>query len=264
MGVTRAACDLSDEAAVRNLVRKVKPRAIVNAAAYTAVDKAETDREMCFRMNAVLPRALAEEAASLNALLIHYSTDYVFDGAKREPYVENDPTAPLGVYGETKLAGEQAVLASRAAALVLRTGWVYSSHGNNFLLTVLRLAREKPELRIVCDQFGAPTAASAIARATLRLLEQWAGNERAFPHGLYHMTAAGETSWFGFAQAIVDKAAFTPKASIIPIPTAEYPTAAERPLYSVLSNRKFADAFGFCLPHWAEQLKGVCRQVRLD
>lgn len=263
-GIKRSTCDLSDEAAARAHVRAFRPDVIVNAAAYTAVDKAETDREMCFRVNAVLPRVLAEEAAEVSALLVHYSTDYVFDGSKAGAYIESDPTAPLGVYGETKLAGEQAVMESGAMSVVLRTSWVYSSHGRNFLLTMLRLAKEKPELRVVSDQFGAPTAAGEIAKATLRLVERWAGQKEAFPTGLYHMTAAGKTSWFGFAEAIVGAAKFAPKARVTPISSAEYPTPACRPKNSILSNRKFSETFGFQLSDWTEQLEGVLSQLDLS
>lgn len=252
--LTRQDCDLADAASIRAAVERLRPDAIVNAAAYTAVDKAESDREACYRVNANAPGVMAAAAARVGAKLIHYSTDYVFDGTKGIPYTEQDPTGPRNVYGAAKLAGEQAVLDDYPEALILRTSWVYSSHGANFLKTMLRLGSERPELRIVADQHGAPTSAESIAAATWRILEmaeqgRWSG-------GVHHMTAAGETTWYDFATAIFARAAVkTPK--LIPITTADYPTPAVRPAYSVLSNDKFAHAFGFRLPHWQQQLDQV-------
>lgn len=234
------------------LVRRVRPDVIVNAAAYTAVDKAESDRERCFAVNATAPAAMAAEAAALGAKLVHYSTDYVFDGSKRTPYVEEDPTGPRNVYGASKLAGERAIAEAGGEFLILRTSWVYSNHGANFLKTMLRLRAERPELRIVADQHGAPTSADAIAQATVRLLT---GNE-AWMSGLFHMTAAGVTTWHGFAKAIFARAG-GPTLSLVPIATTDYPTPAARPANSVLSNDKFAGTFGFRLPDWEQQLEAV-------
>ena len=264
----RKECDLRQEPSIRALVRNIGPDAIVNAAAYTAVDLAEREPELCFSVNAEAPRVLAEEAAALGAALIHYSTDYVFNGEKREPYVESDPTAPLSVYGASKAAGERAIAATGAAALILRTSWVYGARGKNFLLTMLRLAREREELRVVDDQVGAPTSAAAIAQATARLLAGiGAGSIRTGETaGVYHMTAAGATSWCGFARAILEKrggekSGGAPATRITPISTAEYPAPARRPANSRLCNDKFERAFGFRLAPWPQQLEEVLETV---
>ncbi len=251
---TRRECDLADAASVRMLVRRVRPEMIVNAAAYTAVDKAEGDRESCFAVNAVAPAAMAEEAAALGARLVHYSTDYVFDGAKKTPYEEEDATSPQNVYGASKLEGERGIAAAGGDFLILRTSWVYGNHGANFLKTMLRLRTERPELRIVADQHGAPTSADAIAAATARILKNAMAGE--WKSGLYHMTAAGATSWYGFARAIFARAG-EPSPSVVAIATSEYATPAARPANSVLSNEKFAAHFGFRLPEWEEQLDRV-------
>jgi dTDP-4-dehydrorhamnose reductase len=250
--VGRDECDLSSESSIRDTVRRVRPRVIVNAAAYTAVDLAEKERAFCFAINAEAPRVLAEEAARLDALLVHYSTDYVFDGANPEPYVEADPTNPMSVYGESKLAGEAAIVASGSRHLILRTSWVYAAHGKNFLRTMLRLGAERPELRVVDDQVGAPTSAAAIAAATARLLQQ----DEA-PSGIYHMTAGGSTSWYGFACAIFGSGVLPSAPRVEAIASSEYPTPARRPAHSTLSNDKFAGAFGFRLTPWQQQLQEV-------
>lgn len=247
----RSECDLSSEQSIRDVVRRVKPAIIINAGAYTAVDQAEKERALCFAINADAPRVLAEEAARLDALLIHYSTDYVFNGEKSGPYLESDPISPLGVYGESKAAGEAAIAEAGGRYLVLRTSWVYSPHGKNFLRTMIRLGAERSELRVVDDQVGAPTSAAAIAAATVRLLEQPAVT------GIYHMTAAGSTSWYGFARAIFEAGTLANKPLVQPIPSSAYPTPARRPANSVLSNDKFARTFGFRLPTWQEQLQQV-------
>lgn len=253
----REECDLSNPQSVRDLVREWRPEVILNTAAYTAVDRAERERDLCFAVNAAAPRVLAEEAGRLNALLVHYSTDYVFDGEKTNPYVESDAIHPLGVYGASKAEGETAVAASGSRYVILRTSWVYSALGSNFLRTMLRLAREKPELRVVEDQVGAPTAAAAIADATLRVLEQTASETAGFPSGIYHMTAGGSTSWCGFARAILGASDISPKPKVTGIATAEYPTPAKRPKNSVLSNAKFEQTFGFKLTPWQQQLEQV-------
>jgi dTDP-4-dehydrorhamnose reductase len=261
----RATCDLSSQQAIRDLVRQIKPEVIVNAAAYTAVDKAESEPDLCFAVNAAAPRVLAEEAARLDALLVHYSTDYVFDGQKTEPYTESDPICPLGVYGASKAEGETAIAASAGRWLVLRTSWVYAPQGKNFLRTILRLAAERRELRVVDDQTGSPTSAESIAAATVRLVEKYASRQAAVPSGVYHMTASGSTSWCGFARAILataNLATAVPNPQVVAISTAEYPTPASRPKNSVLSNEKFAQAFDFRLTPWQEQLEGVIERVR--
>jgi dTDP-4-dehydrorhamnose reductase len=251
---TRRDCDLRYEESLRALIRQVRPNVIVNAAAYTAVDKAESDRETCFVVNATAPGVIASEAAALGAKLVHFSTDYVFDGAKAGPYHEEDPTGPRNVYGASKLAGERAIAEAGGEFLILRTSWVYSNHGANFLKTMLRLGAERPELRIVADQHGAPTSADAIAGATIRMLKNIAAGF--WVSGVFHMTAAGATTWHGFASAIFARAVGKAPA-LVPITTAEYPTPAARPANSVLSNDKFATAFGFRLPDWKEQLAAV-------
>lgn len=256
---TRRECDLTDAVSVRVLVRRVRPDVIVNAAAYTAVDKAENDRESCFAVNAVAPAAMAAEAAALGARLVHYSTDYVFDGTKTDgtkatPYTEEDATGPRNVYGASKLQGERGIAEAGGEFLILRTSWVYGNHGKNFLKTMLRLRTERPEIRIVADQHGAPTSADAIAEATLRILE-YAGAGK-WRSGLYHMTAGGVTTWYGFAKAIFARAG-APTPSLVAIETAEYPTPAVRPANSLLSNEKFAAHFGFRLPEWEQQLDAV-------
>jgi len=250
----RAALDLANADAIVSVVRKTRPQLIVNAAAYTAVDKAETESAAAFAINGRAPGILAEEAKQLGALLIHYSTDYVFDGRRATPYDEEAPTGPLNVYGASKREGECAIAQTGAHALVFRTSWVYGLRGSNFLLTILRLARERDELRIVADQLGTPnwcrTLSDATAAAVARGLPWLA--ERS---GLYHLSSQGETSWHGFAEAIVGDA---PRPRVVPIATSEYPTPARRPAYGVLSTRKFEAAFGYRLPDWREAL-AACR-----
>jgi dTDP-4-dehydrorhamnose reductase len=256
---TRTDCELTDAESVRALVRRVRPDVIVNAAAYTAVDKAESDRERCFAVNAAAPGTMAAEAAALGAKLVHYSTDYVFDGSEADgskpaPYVEEDPTGPRNVYGASKLAGERSIAEAGGEFVILRTSWVYSNHGANFLKTMLRLGAERPELRVVADQHGAPTSATAIAEATVRILKHvGAGN---WTSGTFHMTAAGATTWYGFAEAIFARVA-GPTPSLVAIRTADYPTPAARPANSILSNEKFAHTFGFRLADWKQQLDAV-------
>jgi dTDP-4-dehydrorhamnose reductase len=246
----RADCDLTDPAEVREYVLRSAPGCVVNAAAYTAVDKAESESAACFAVNAAAPGAMAEGARELGIPLVHYSTDYVFNGEKTGAYAEDDPTGPLSVYGRSKLEGEQLIAAAAGKFIILRTSWVYGAEGQNFLRTMLRLGAERPELRIVSDQLGAPTSSRAIAMATVRILEAAAS-----PSGVYHMTAGGSTSWFGFAEKIFELAALEKKPKLVPIATSDYPTAAQRPKNSVLSNEKFGATFGFRLTGWEEQLK---------
>lgn len=259
----RGECDLSSELSIRDLVRRVRPAVIINAAAYTAVDQAERERELCFAINTAAPRVLAQEAATLDALLIHYSTDYVFNGEKAEPYVETDPISPVSVYGASKAAGEAAIAENGGRYLLLRTSWVYGAQGTNFLHTMLRLGSERSQLRVVDDQVGAPTAAAAIAAATVRLVEQYAATGSHFAAGLYHMTAAGSTSWCGFARAIFSSGILAAPPQVQAIASSEYPTPAKRPANSVLSNDKFAHAFGFQLPPWQQQLQQVVAAMQV-
>jgi dTDP-4-dehydrorhamnose reductase len=250
IALDRAGLDLGAPDAIVAAVRAASPDLIVNAGAYTAVDLAETQRDAAFAVNALAPQILAEEARRSGALLIHYSTDYVFDGSARMPYREDAPVGPLNVYGESKLAGEQAIAATGAHALTLRTSWVYGLRGRNFLVTIRRLAAERPELRIVADQTGTPNWAVALAKATAALVALGlpALRERA---GLYHFSATGATTWHGFASAIVGN---VDAPIVTPITTADFPTPARRPAYGVLDTSLFAATFGFGLPAWQDSL----------
>ena len=257
----RDVLDLSQPEQIRAQVRAHKPDLIIIAAAHTAVDQAESEPELAFAINASAPGVFAEEAAALGIPLIHYSTDYVFDGSKPAPYTEDDATNPLGVYGKSKLAGELAIAASGAQHLILRTSWVYSTHGKNFLLTMQRLLQERPELRVVADQIGAPTWAGTIARSTRALIERWqAGDAGAW--GTYHLTASGETSWFGFTQAIAAHLSAQGKtcATLEPIPASAYPTPAARPQNSRLDCSKLARERGVTQPDWRDALRECVAQ----
>ncbi len=249
----RRELDLCDSNAIRRTVRKTSPDIIVNAAAYTAVDNAESEPDVAMQVNAIAPGFLAEEAKRIGALLVHYSTDYVFDGSKQTPYNEEDAPNPLSVYGRSKLEGERAILASECRHLIFRTSWVYSSRGRNFLLTILKAAREKPELRVVDDQFGAPTSSPAVADATAHALRVGG------PEGLYHMSASGRTTWFNFAQAILHKVSIA--TPVVPIRSDQYPAKAIRPRNSVLDNSRLKEALGVSLPDWESQLEQVMAEV---
>jgi dTDP-4-dehydrorhamnose reductase len=252
----RAEIDLADAPRLIAMVRALQPEVIVNAAAYTAVDKAESEREAAFAVNATAPRVLAEEARRSGALLVHYSTDYVFDGAKPVPYVEEDATNPINVYGASKLAGEDAIRGTGCRHLILRTSWVYGPRGANFMLTMLRLARERPQLRVVDDQVGTPTSSRAIADATAAALARAMASPGLA--GLYHLAASGETSWCGFARAILAQAGIhTP---VVPIRTEEYATPARRPRNSRLDCTRLRAAFGVTLAPWQESLAEAMRE----
>jgi dTDP-4-dehydrorhamnose reductase len=255
--------DFSKPDSVRAAVRAVEPAVILNAAAYTAVDKAEVDPDLAAAINATAPGVIAEEAKRQGSILVHYSTDYVFDGTKQGLYVETDAPNPINVYGKTKLAGDQAIEAVGGDYLILRTSWVYGARGSNFLLTMLRLAQERSELQIVNDQIGAPTSSECIAQATAAILAQVLApsdgglNGRS---GVYNFTSAGETSWFGFAKALLSKSAETygiavPK--LVPIKTSEFPRPAKRPMNSCLSCQHLEQTFGVTLPHWKDALSLV-------
>ncbi len=250
--------DLADPGKAKRFVMELKPQLIVNAAAYTAVDKAESEPELAMQVNGVGPGALAEAAKQLGAILVHYSTDYVYDGTKTQPYVETDKPNPLNIYGRTKLAGDNAIQSTGCAHLIFRVCWVYSVRGKSFMRTIMHLARQQETLRIVADQIGCPTWARLIAEATsLALKHVLASSHPEQFAGLYHMATVGATSWHGFAEAIIKK---MPQAEVkctrvVPIPTSEYPTLAKRPAYSVLACRKLADTFGITLPHWTEGLE---------
>lgn len=254
----RRQLDLSSPEQILERVREIKPNLIVNAAAYTAVDKAEEEPEIAMAINGIAPGILAEEAKNLNAAIVHYSTDYVFDGTKATPYTEQDETNPLNVYGKTKLEGEQAIQAVGAPHLILRTSWVYGFRGRNFLLTILRLAREREELRIVNDQTGSPTWSRMIAEATAQILAQ-GDSILTEKQGIYNLSAGGQTSWYGFTKIILTHNTETSLRvkKLTPIPTSEYPTPARRPAYSVLSNEKLKKVFGLTMPDWDRALQLV-------
>lgn len=239
---------------------------VVNAAAYTAVDRAEDEPELADRVNHLAVAEIGAWAKRNGKRVVHYSTDYVFDGSATHPYREDDATAPLGAYGRSKLAGEDALRASGARHLVVRTAWVYAARGNNFVRTMLRLARERDELRVVDDQIGAPTPAGLIANATAMMLRPWLGEgDDAHRDGIYHVVSSGTCSWFAFAEAIIDDAAgsglIAKKPRISPIATADYPTRARRPAYSVLDTSKAEAAFGLQLPHWRAGLEPVLDEL---
>lgn len=256
----REQLDLAQPELIRQLVQRLRPELIINAAAHTSVDQAEREPELAFAINATAPGILAEAAAELGVPLIHYSTDYVFDGNHAEPYRESDTTNPLSVYGRSKLAGEQAIQTVGGMHLILRTSWVYSQHGKNFLLTMQRLLQERESLSVVADQIGAPTWAGTIAQTTAQLIEQWRTGQ-AGPWGVYHLTAQGETSWFGFACAIAEHLRNQGKrvATLQPIPSSAYPTPAQRPLNSRLNCSRLQQDWHVQLPDWQAALEQCLR-----
>ena len=254
--------DLTQADRIREKLRDVQPHVIINAAAYTAVDKCEEEPDLALAVNGTAPAILAEEAKKLGAALIHYSTDYVFDGKKQEPYTEEDPPNPQSVYGRTKLAGDEAIQSTGLPHFIFRTSWVYGLKGKNFLLTMQRLAKERDELKIVDDQIGSPTWCRTIAQTTANVLTQVLtqsspGDLSRFEQasGLYNLVCGGQTSWFGFAQAILKASSSSQTTKLTPIPTSEYPTPAKRPLYSVLSTKKLRSSFGITPPTWDVTLK---------
>jgi dTDP-4-dehydrorhamnose reductase len=272
----RQQLDLATPDSVRAVIRDLRPNLIVNAAAYTAVDRAESEPELAQTVNGDALVVMAQEARDIGAVIVHYSTDYVFDGAKQTPYLETDATNPINVYGKTKLAGEQALQCSGVPYIILRTSWVYATRGHNFLLTILKFASEREELRIVDDQIGAPTWSRAVADATCRILGRIGGSKSTRSSlenrsGIYHLTAAGQATWFGFARAILEDCASAPKLGrwyteatqgrplktkrVIPIPSAEFPVPARRPANSLLSNSKVKSVFNVDLPDWRTELR---------
>lgn len=261
IAVDRAQLDLSNLDQVRAVMQAVRPDLVINPAAYTAVDQAESDAERAMRINGDAPGVLAEEAQRIGAALIHFSTDYVYDGRKDGAWVEDDAPGPLSVYGRSKLAGEQAIAAVGVPHIILRTSWVYGLTGKNFLLTMLRLAQTRDELGIVGDQFGAPTWSQTLADATLAIVNKaGAPHQMAEMSGIYHCCAGGHTSWFGFAQAIFAHPAVTKRPALKAIGTADYPTPAARPKNSVMDIRKFEAAFG-ALPPWDQALDACLQRM---
>lgn len=268
VAVSSAECDLADPSAIRALMERVQPDVVVNPAAYTAVDKAESDRATAFAVNADAPGIIGEEAARIGALVIHYSTDYVFAGDQSTAYSEDDTPAPQSVYGESKLAGERTLAAANRRHLILRTSWVVGAHGGNFAKTMLRLAGERDRLSVVADQFGAPTSAALLADVTAQLVSQYQRNGAdGFPYGTYHVAGSGETSWYEYARFVIAEASAAGKplkatpATVTPISTADYPTPARRPASSRLDTGRFRTTFGLRLPEWQDSVRHVLQQI---
>jgi dTDP-4-dehydrorhamnose reductase len=267
VAVDQSECDLSNADAIRELVRSVAPDVIVNPAAYTAVDRAESDPATAFAVNAHAPGVLGEEAARLGAMVVHYSTDYVFNGTKEGAYSEQDRPDPQSVYGRSKYEGELALAQANPRHLILRTSWVVGAHGGNFAKTILRLAGERDRLSIVADQFGAPASAALLADLTAHLVRQYQREQSPFPYGTYHVTSSGETSWYEYARFVIEEALAagqTLKATageVAPLTTAEYPTPAKRPANSRLDTTRFRETFGLQLPPWQEGVRHVLQQI---
>jgi dTDP-4-dehydrorhamnose reductase len=267
ISVDRTRCDLSRPEGLRELVRHVRPQVILNAAAYTAVDRAEAEPDLARAVNATAPGILGEEAANLGALLVHYSTDYVFDGTKTAAYTESDAPNPQSVYGSTKLAGERAIEKSGARYLIFRTSWVFGHHGMNFAKTMLTLASERDSLAVVNDQFGAPTSSALLADITAHIVRDAAREPERFPYGLYHVASGGHTTWYRYATYVIEKAreAGLPirvrSETIRSITTEEYPTAAARPSNSRLDTKRLCSTFGLEMPDWAESLDHTLEQI---
>ena len=259
IAVDRAGLDLRDADAIKRKIGGLKPAIIVNAAAYTAVDRAEQEERLAFEVNSQGAKELARQAKSIDALLIHFSTDYVFDGEKALPYVEADAPNPLNAYGRSKLEGERAVAASGCRHFIFRASWVYGPTGRNFLRTILAAARSRPDLRVVDDQRGAPTSSQEIAAAVARILA--IPDILRKPGGVYHLSAAGQTSWYGFARAILEDAGL--KTPVAPIRSDQYPTAARRPKNSLLDNTQLFRAFGVALPDWRQGLREVSSKMAI-
>ncbi|HEY1937171.1 MAG TPA: dTDP-4-dehydrorhamnose reductase [Candidatus Angelobacter sp.] len=252
--------DLSNKDQICDTIRTVRPNVIVNAAAYTAVDRAESEPELVMQINATAPGIMAEEAKRIGAIMVHYSTDYVFDGRKREPYMEDDEPNPLNVYGKSKLAGETAIRAAAGSFLIFRTSWLYGTRGQNFLLTILRLARSRNELRIVDDQYGAPTWSRTIADATANVLHQMISKREREISRIFHLSAMGATTWCRFAKRALDQLKLATR--VIPISTAEYPTPAMRPSNSMLATEELSKSFEIKLPRWETALDQVLRELK--
>ena len=257
--------DLADIDTLKGNVRNIAPQVIVNAAAYTAVDKAENEAELAMQINCHAPAMLAREAQALGAMLLHYSTDYVFDGSGDQARAEGAATAPLSVYGKTKLAGEDAIQSSGCLHLILRTSWVYAARGGNFAKTMLRLATEREQLKVIADQIGAPTGAELLADLSAHMLKATLGDPAL--GGIYHATASGETSWYDYAAFVIDYARRQGRPirveadQLLPIPTSEYPTAAQRPLNSRLSSAKLQQNFDLCLPPWQQGVERMLCEI---
>lgn len=273
IALSRDQLDLTKVHDIRRIVRDVKPNLIINPAAYTAVDKAESESELAYAINGTAPQILAEEASRLGAAIIHYSTDYVYDGNKGSDYLEDDEVNPVSTYGKSKLLGEDAIRSVGVPHLILRTSWVYGAYGKNFLKTILRLSSERESLRIVADQFGAPTSSDSIAEATVQLVKAWK-TQKENQTGVYHFTNTGSTSWHGFSCEIVREynrllqvknwpQLKAKVEDIVAITTADYPTPAARPKNSKLDNKKLKQAFQISLPSWQQGLKEVMQKIEI-
>ena len=261
ISIGREELDLTNSEKISQLIREIHPDYLVNAAAYTAVDKAETEPDLAYSINAIAPKIMAEAAEKIKAKFLHISTDYVFDGRKNTPYLETDLTNPLGVYGQSKLRGEEEIKTVNSQAIILRTAWVYGSYGkSNFVKTMLRLGKEREELKVVVDQVGSPTWAKDIATAITHLLINVDN-----PAGIYNFTNSGVASWFDLTKAIFEEAKISgiplKIQRVIPITTAEYPTPAVRPAYSVLSGQKISQQLGYIPPYWRDSLKAMLNQL---
>ena len=261
ISIGREELDLTNSEKISQLIREIHPDYLVNAAAYTAVDKAETEPDLAYSINAIAPKIMAESAEKIKAKFLHISTDYVFDGRKNTPYLETDLTNPLGVYGQSKLRGEEEIKTVNSQAIILRTAWVYGSYGkSNFVKTMLRLGKEREELKVVVDQVGSPTWAKDIATAITHLLINVDN-----PAGIYNFTNSGVASWFDLTKAIFEEAKISgiplKIQRVIPITTAEYPTPAVRPAYSVLSGQKISQQLGYIPPYWRDSLKAMLNQL---
>ena len=267
VALERGVCDLADHEQLRSVIRDVKPNVIVNPAAYTAVDKAEAEQDLAFSINGKAPGIIGVEAAAIGALVVHYTTDYVFDGESEGFYSEEREPSPRGVYGRSKLAGEQSLKASGARHLIFRTSWVVGQHGANFAKTMLRLAAERDQLNVVADQTGAPTSASLIADVTALAIRDAVREGASIPEGVYHLVASGETNWHAYACYVIEMARRAGKPvrvapdAIRAIPSAEYPTPAMRPMNSRLDTQKLRSTFGLNLPHWKTGIDHVLQQI---
>lgn len=266
VAVTRQQMDLSSETSILQTLDKYQPTIIVNPAAYTTVDKAETEQEQAYLVNSHAPKIMAQWAAAHNALLVHYSTDYVFDGTKEGMYLEEDTPNPQSVYGKSKLLGEQAIQQSGAKHLIFRTSWVFGVHGQNFIKTIIRLAKERESLNVVADQHGAPTSARLIAQVTQQVLAQYLQNAQFNAYGIYHLTTSGQTTWHQYAQFIVQQVQQKQilnltVAKVCAIPSIEYPTPAKRPLNSRLSCQKLQQQFAIQLANWQDEVRDVLQQL---
>jgi dTDP-4-dehydrorhamnose reductase len=259
--------DLSKPETLGSAIQKIRPDIIINAAAYTAVDKAESEPELAMTINEISPGVIAEEARKIGAGMVHFSTDYVFDGKTTSPYKEDDPTYPLSIYGKSKLAGEKAVIQAGIPHIILRTGWVYSLRGNNFLLTMQKLAQTSKQIKVVDDQTGGPTWARTIAEGTAQIMKQCMNESTSRPQvfshsGIFHMTCGGETNWFGFANKILELSGLSEGTKLIRIATIEYPTPAARPMYSLLSNKKIQQVFHHEMPLWQSALRECLNSIK--